>query len=91
MRSLNQTKPTAQLNRLTSRLLAGHLVAADDEHEKAWLRWAAEDAASIAWSMSYPLLVLPELLQEKLAAARAHFQRQLQIRAHTQNVLRVTE
>jgi hypothetical protein len=34
------------------------------------LQWAAREAASLAWTTSVPLLVLPELLSEKVNQAR---------------------
>src|SRR6516225_8136555 len=87
----NQAKPTADLNHLTNRLLEGHLAATDDEGERGWLRQAARDAESIAWSMAYPLLMLPELLEEKLRVARVQFRRQLQIRARAEEALTAAE
>jgi hypothetical protein len=44
------------------------------------LRWAAKDAAALAGSTAYPLLVLPELFAEKARAALARTTRQELIR-----------
>ena len=59
-------------------------------HETAWarldsvtltfVRRAAEDAASLAWTTPFPLLVLPELFSEKVAEACVRSQRQRAIR-----------
>ncbi len=44
------------------------------------LRRAADDAASLAWTTPFPLLVLPELFSEKAAEACLRSQRQRDIR-----------
>jgi hypothetical protein len=44
------------------------------------LRRAADDAASLAWTTPFPLLVLPELFSEKAAEACVQSQRQRDIR-----------
>jgi hypothetical protein len=44
------------------------------------LRRAADDAASLAWTTAFPLLVLPELFSEKAAEASIRSQRQRDIR-----------
>lgn len=84
-------KPTAELEQLKQRLMEQQLAEVADEREKAWLRRAAEEAASVAWSTAHPLLVLPALLEEKIWRARAQFQRQLQIASRSQNALALTE
>jgi hypothetical protein len=47
------------------------------------MRRAADEAASIAWATTYPLLVLPVLLEEKLSVARrkAELQRSIYLRS----------
>jgi hypothetical protein len=44
------------------------------------LRQAANDAAAVAWTAPYPLLVLPELFREKVAAARRYGAKQASLR-----------
>jgi hypothetical protein len=43
------------------------------------LQQAADEAASLAWTTAYPVLVLPELFAEKAADACRRWQRQLDI------------
>jgi hypothetical protein len=69
-----------QLERLKDRLLAGRLAMADDEEQRAVLHQAASDAAALAWATGYPLLLLPELFEEKARAGLVRYRRQLGIR-----------
>lgn len=57
------------LDHLKDRLLQPILAASDPALAES-LRWAAREAASLAWTTSVPLLVFPELLSEKLHQAR---------------------
>ena len=84
-------KPTAELEQLKQRLMEQELAEVVDKQEKAWLRRAADEAASVAWSTAHPLLVLPVLLEEKTSRARAQFQRQVLIASRSQNKQALTE
>lgn len=66
------------LDALKRRLLEAHLGRAD-ESLHPWLHRAADDAVSLAWTVPFPWLVLPDLLTEKIEQAlrRARFQRDL--------------
>lgn len=64
------------LERLKARLLRELLDAASDAQLHAPLRRATNDAAALAWTTPFPLLVLPELVREKAASARRYVQRQ---------------
>ena len=67
-----------ELERLKSRLLHESLAATEDSELYASLRRAANDAAALAWTTAYPLLLFPGLFEEKaLNAARyaAHQER----------------
>jgi hypothetical protein len=75
----------ARLERLKDRLLAPHVNAPDDL--TPFLRRAAEEAASLAWTTPYPLFILPELLEEKVAAARLHAARQASVLRRSQALL----
>ncbi len=70
----------SELERLKQRLLLEHLRETPEPTFSAPIRRAANDAAALAWATSYPLLVLPVLLQEKAAAARCQALRQKRIR-----------
>ncbi|HKS37051.1 MAG TPA: hypothetical protein VJW76_07670 [Verrucomicrobiae bacterium] len=72
-------KPTAELEQLKQQLLEQQLACVAGEPEKRWLRHAVEEAASVAWSTAYPLLVFPGLLEEKADQARDRFNRQSEI------------
>lgn len=78
-RVLSRAEQRALLGELKERLLEEHL--SGDDPPEAWprVRWAAEEAASLAWASPFPLLVLPELVKEKVAAARAQAERQARI------------
>lgn len=67
------------LDVLVARLLADQLSKVQDDALREWLRRAAAESASIAWSTPYPLLALPELFAEKEREARAQHQRQQSI------------
>ena len=83
-RRIPESDPFADL---AQRLLQDHLTEVPDEEEKAWLHLAARDAASIAWSMPYSLLVLPELLSEMIEGARRRYRQQERIRAQSREFL----
>jgi hypothetical protein len=68
-----------QLEQLKMRLLARWLARAHDQRLMRELFWAAQEATALAWYTAYPLLVLPALLDEKMASAWARWERQLQL------------
>ena len=75
-----QASLIAALEELKQRLLRETARARSDSATLSCLRRAAEEAASLAWTTSFPLLVLPELFFEKAAEARVRSQRQREIR-----------
>ena len=75
------------LEELKERLLRENLLAASDAALLPRLRRAAAEAASLAWTTPYPLLVLPVLLGEKLAEASRQAQRQREIRERSRSLL----
>ena len=75
-----QTRGIEALEELKQRLLQETAWARSDSASLTWLRRAAEDAASLAWTTPFPLLVLPELFSEKAAEACVRSQRQRDIR-----------
>jgi hypothetical protein len=58
------------LEQLKTRLLVRTMATAADPTESLLAQRAAYEAASLAWSLPYPLLVFPALFEEKLQAAR---------------------
>jgi hypothetical protein len=82
----------AQENRfenLKNRLLLEKIEDAYDPELGAYLRRAANDAASLAWITSYPLLVFPALFDEKAEAAIFRAERQQMIREVSRELLAV--
>ncbi len=65
-----------ELERLKARLLLELLNQSSDAELSAPLRRAANDAAALAWTTPFPLLVFPALLEEKAQKARQHHQNQ---------------
>ena len=57
------------LEELKQRLLLETARVRSDSATLSCLRRAAEEAASLAWTTPFPLLVLPELFAEKAAEA----------------------
>ena len=78
----------SEFERLKSRLLAGQLAAAAPELN-APLRRAANEAAALAWVTFYPLLVFPELFEEKTAVALRQARRQARIYTASRELLAV--
>ena len=68
-------KAETELDRLKERLLRP-LIETSDQHAEASLRRAGTEAAALAWTTPFPLLFLPELLDEKVDKARQHLARQ---------------
>ena len=66
----------SDLERLKNELLRALLANAPDPNLHAPLRRATSDATAIAWTTSFPLLVLPELVREKAELAKRYAQRQ---------------
>ena len=69
-----------QLDKLKERLLRPFLNAATDAALARELMWAANEATALAWYTAYPTLLLPVLLEERIRAALAKWEKQTQIR-----------
>jgi len=76
-----------ELERLKNRLLARQLEEAPAIALNAPLRRAANDAAALAWATLYPLLVFPELFEEKTRAACHQAARQARILESSRELL----
>jgi hypothetical protein len=65
-----------ELEQFKNRLLRELLANTDEPELYAPLRRATNEAAALAWTTPFPLLVLPELLREKADTARRYAERQ---------------
>ena len=75
-----------EFERLKKELLARQLAHAATELNIP-LRRAANEAAAVAWSTLFPLLVFPALFEEKTEAALRQARRQAQIFSATREVI----
>ncbi len=78
---------TTELERLKNRLLRQLLQKTNDPEENTLLRRAANDAAALAWATSYPVLLFPTLLEEKVRGALLQRQRQTRVRQRSLNLV----
>jgi len=74
-----QARGIDALEELKQRLLQQTASDRTDSATLTCLRRAAEEAASLAWTTAFPLLVMPELFSEKAAEACVRSQRQRDI------------
>lgn len=65
-----------ELEQLKDRLLRESLAQAGNAELNAPLRRASNDAAALAWTTPFPLLLLPELFREKAESARRYVRKQ---------------
>jgi hypothetical protein len=80
-----------ELERLRTCLLFEHMIATREAEAQPWVKRAADEAVSIAWATTYPLLVFPVLLAEKLNDARQQNLMQQAIYARSRAILALTE
>jgi hypothetical protein len=73
-----------EIERLKGRLLRETLDTATDAELYAPLRHAANEAAALAWTTPFPLLVLPSLFEEKVREAQRYVERQQAVRRRCQ-------
>jgi hypothetical protein len=59
----------AQLEKLKNNLLRRQMRQVTDSKVAQRLAWAANEAAALAWFTNCPMLILPTLLEEKIAVA----------------------
>ena len=74
-----RSRSTSSLECLKRQLLNEQIQLRPDERYYPWLRNAADEAASIAWTTAFPLLFLPALLEEKFEIAAEQAERQADI------------
>jgi len=70
------------LEDLKQRLLIPIIRSIADTNLAKELAWAANEAAALAWCTICPVLVLPDLLEEKIQDALKRWEKQQQIRKH---------
>jgi hypothetical protein len=80
VRTRARAAQAAALERLKQKLLRDQLARMMDSTGGELLSRAATEAAAVASLTKYPLLVLPELLNEKTEAARRYLARQAAVR-----------
>lgn len=76
-----------RFEQLKGRLLRRLLDDAVRPELNAPLRRAANEAAALAWTTSFPLLFFPILLEEKARRARLQIQKQSQVRLRSEILL----
>lgn len=76
-----------ELEQLKNRLLRAALNEATDAESYAPLRRAANDAAGVAWLTPFPLLFLPVIFEEKVAAALKQLERAQSVRRRSRKLL----
>jgi hypothetical protein len=72
----------AHLEDLKQRLLMPIIRSIADSNLARDLSWAANEAAALAWCTICPVLVLPDLLEEKIQDAFKRWEKQQQILKH---------
>ena len=77
-----------ELERLKARLLLELLKQIQDAELSAPLRRAANDAAAVAWTTPFPLLVFPTLLNEKAQEAQQRHQHQQAVLTRSRRLMR---
>jgi len=70
----------AELEELKQRLLDPIIATIMDRALIKEILWAANEAAALAWCTICPVLVLPTLLEEKVRAALAKWEKQQHLR-----------
>jgi len=83
------SRPPNTLESLKSRLLDGLLAVETNAELVRRLQRAADESASLAWASPFPLLMLPELLAEKVREAQRQFERQRAIQFRGRNALQL--
>lgn len=75
------------LERLKNRLLGEQLAGTEQLGLGARLQRAANEAAALAWTTTFPLLVFPALFDEKVRTALLQAQRQAGVRERSRELL----
>jgi hypothetical protein len=78
-----------EFEQLKARLLKPVLSKTPDVGLRRQLRLAANEAAALAWTTPFPLLLLPELIREKTSAVHEYAVRQEQVQHASEELLYV--
>ncbi|MEY2465858.1 MAG: hypothetical protein QOD03_379 [Verrucomicrobiota bacterium] len=78
-----------ELERLKNRLLLQFLSDAANPQFNGYVRRAANEAAALAWVTPFPLLVFPELFEEKTETALLQAAKQISVRERSLELLAV--
>ena len=78
-----------ELEKLKLQLLDERLALDNDGKLNSYLRRAANEAASLAWVTGYPLLLFPELFEEKARTASIQLAHQKLVRRRSLELLSV--
>lgn len=87
---LTEDSTQRAFEQLKARLLNPVLNHASDPTLRHQLRLAANEAAAVAWTTPYPLLVLPMLLEEKADRVHSYTRRQEQVEQSTHQLVLAT-
>jgi hypothetical protein len=79
------------LERFKRRLAQKAAYQAEDARLVPWLRHAANEAAALAWTTPFPMLFLPQLLEEKAEAVRRYVRRQDALRPRSDQQIELAE
>jgi hypothetical protein len=79
--------PDEELENLKSRLLAAALMHLVDSTAAPGVERAASEAAALAWAGPFPLLLFPELFDEKAADALVQARRQAAVRERSRELM----
>lgn len=82
-----RARQEAELERLKARLLAERLAGRTEPRFDSQMRRAASEAAALAWTTHYPLLVFPALFEEQAGAALLRAEQQEHVRQRSRELL----
>ena len=85
--TIERTVVEGHFANLKEELLGGLLAETDTLSLQPRLELAANEAAAVAWTTEYPLLVFPALLDEFARRERVRENRQQQIRAKSEKLM----
>jgi len=85
--SASKAAPANSFGILQKRLVQNRLRSIDSIDHALRIRWAADEASSLAWTTGYPFLMFPALFEERAEAALDRARRQNHIHARSRELL----